>query len=86
MRTYDGRIGSIRTAEDWSRVPREVWCRCVALAGNHGAEIRWCRADVDGDRGRLWYHQDLVRGGDQFTRGRSGWMRVDAEGNLSIAA
>jgi len=86
QRTYDGRIGVIRSADDWARMPRQVRCRCVVLMGNTGCVLRWCRADVDGDRGRLWYHQDLVRAGDQFTRGRSGWMRIDAEGNVSIAA
>jgi hypothetical protein len=54
QRAFEGRIGSIRTAEDWSHVPRDVWCRCVALTTNAGTVLRWCRADVDGDRGRLW--------------------------------
>lgn len=85
-RTYGGRVGTIRSAADWARLPRLVWCRCVVLTANNESVLRWCRADLDGDRGRLWYHQDLVRAGDQFTRARSGWLRVDADGNLSIAA
>lgn len=86
VRMYDGRIGTIVSPEDWSLLPRQVWCRCVALVSPGGRIVRWCRDDVDADRGRLWYHQDLVRSGDVFMRGRSGWVRVDADGKLSLAA
>lgn len=77
-------IGEIRTLDSWESLPRDTYLRAIYLTDDEEPVIRWGNPDTMTSIFLGDTHEFLVCWGDELNDAKSGWIRVNKSGVISV--